>query len=51
MPGPVAGLGAGTGHPARLITALNYFGAVVLVEGVHLLARGGELHLLLVIRF
>lgn len=31
---PVAGLGAGTGHPARLITALNYFGAVVLVEGL-----------------
>ena len=31
---PLAGLGAGTGHPARLITALNYFGAVSLVEGL-----------------
>jgi NAD(P)-dependent dehydrogenase (short-subunit alcohol dehydrogenase family) len=31
---PLAGLGAGTGHPATLITALNYFGAVSLVEGL-----------------
>lgn len=31
---PLAGLGAGAGHPGTLITALNYFGAVELVEGL-----------------
>ena len=37
---PLAGLGAATGHPATLITALNYFGAVSLVEGLRpLLAK------------
>jgi NAD(P)-dependent dehydrogenase (short-subunit alcohol dehydrogenase family) len=37
---PLAGLGSATGHPATLITALNYFGAVSLVEGLRpLLAK------------
>ncbi len=45
---PLAGLGGGTGHPARLITALNYFGAVLLTEGLRplLAARSGAVVLL-----
>ncbi len=31
---PLAGVGAATGHPAALITALNYFGAIAVVEGL-----------------
>ncbi len=31
---PLAGLASGTGHPGRLITAVNYFGAVAMVEGL-----------------
>jgi len=45
---PLAGLGAGTGHPARQIIALNYFGAVVLTEGLRplLAKRSGTVVLL-----
>ncbi len=31
---PLAGVAAGVGHPAALITSLNYFGTVELVEGL-----------------
>lgn len=31
---PLAGVGAATGHPPALITALNYFGAIAMVEGL-----------------
>lgn len=38
---PFAGLAAATGRPARLLIAVNYFGAIELLEGLRpLLARG-----------
>ena len=45
---PLAGLGGGTGHPGRLITALNYFGTVGLTERLRplLAARSGAVVLL-----
>jgi len=37
---PLAGLGAGTGHPATLMTSLNFFGAIEMTEGLRpLLAK------------
>ena len=44
---PVAGLGAGSGHPGRLITGLNYFGAVRLIEGLRGLLERTSCHALL----
>ena len=31
---PLAGLAAGSGHPGRMISAVNYFGALAMVEGL-----------------
>ncbi len=45
---PLAGVGAGTGHPATLITSLNYFGTIALVKALEptLAAKRGSVVLL-----
>lgn len=39
---PFAGLAAATGRPARLLIAVNYFGAIELLEGLRPLLAAGE---------
>ncbi|NEW53624.1 SDR family oxidoreductase [Nocardia cyriacigeorgica] len=39
---PFAGLAAATGRPARLLIAVNYFGAIELLEGLRPLLAKGE---------